>query len=126
MKSMLETAFYLLLMTMICYVGLDFVRMNQKISKANEVQQYIRDYIEVHGIHQPDDTLDAPTCMAARNKAEENDMSFNYEYTSKTARYAYYQFRLEYNLPAALFRTGKTQVLRGFARSALSESGVNP
>lgn len=126
MKSMLETAFYLLLMTMICYVGLDFVRMNQKISKANEVQQYIRDYIEVHGIHQPDDTLDAPTRIGALKKAEENDMKFTYEFTSKTTRYAYYQFRLEYSLPAALFHSNKTQVLRGIARSALSESGVNP
>lgn len=124
MRSVLEASFYLLLITVMCYLGIDFVQMNQKVSCVNEVQQYIKDYIEIYGESQSENVLDSDTLDAVREKAEENGMKFSCTYAGKTSQYVYYDFWLEYQLGTAFFKMKKTHVSKGFARTALTEGST--
>ena len=124
MKSVLEASFYLLLMTVMFYLCIDFVQMNQKVSCVNEVQQYIKDYIEVYGENQSGNMLDSDTLDAVRAKAKEHGMEFSCTYAGKTSQYMYYDFRLEYHLGTAFFKLNKTHTNKGFARAALQEGST--
>lgn len=112
MKSILETSVYLLVAAVICYIGIDFISMNMKVSKINEVMQYMQDYIEVYGeaVEKEDGSysLDENTFSVIRQKAQQNNMAVSYEYMSQTNEYVYYDLEISYVLKMSVFRFQKS------------------
>lgn len=49
MKSIIESSVYLIIMSIICIISLDFIFINKSICKGQELQQYIRDTILIYG-----------------------------------------------------------------------------
>lgn len=49
MKNIIETSCYLLIMTIICYISLEFIIMNTEIADVGKMQQYVSHYIEIYG-----------------------------------------------------------------------------
>lgn len=49
MKNILESSIYLVLMSFICIISVQFIIINTKVSKVNEVATYIENYIEANG-----------------------------------------------------------------------------
>lgn len=122
MKSILETSVYLLIAAFICYIGIDFVSINMKVSKINEISQYMRDYIEVYGKAEIDVNgsyiIDSNTISAIRDKAQENNMMIEYEYTSSTEDYIYYDLYVSYNLRLSVLGFQKNHVYNSLVRVA--------
>lgn len=116
MKSIVETSFYLLLLTIICYINIDFVMMNQQVSRVNELEQYIEDYIEVHGSVHSGNQLDEKTWTAVKQKAADYGMKLTYAHVAATQMYTYFNIQLEYTMKAGLFKMEKTHTYRGLAR----------
>lgn len=112
MKSILETSVYLLVASLICYIGIDFISTNMKVSKINEVTQYMQDYIEVYGeavvMEDGSYLLDENTFSIIRQKAHQNNMTVSYEYMSKTNEYVYYDLQITYELKMSIFRLRKS------------------
>lgn len=119
MKSILETSVYLVVAALICYIGIDFVSLNMKISKINETTQYMQDYVEIYGeaVAQEDGSLalDESTFSAIQSKAQQNNMTISYNYLSQTNEYIYYNLEISYEL---------TMQTLGFQKSHTSNSLV--
>lgn len=50
MKIIVEASAYLVILSFICLISLDFIAVNKSVSKGSEVQQYIKDVIQINGI----------------------------------------------------------------------------
>lgn len=122
MKISIESSFYLLLLAIFCAICIDFVAMNQKVTKVNEVSQYVSDYTEVHGTVAESNTLDANTLAAIRNYADANNMSIDCTYDSETNNYVYYNVKLNYNLGTAFFKLNNTHSFASLVRVAKEDT----
>ena len=47
MKIIVEASAYLVILSFICLISLDFIAVNKSVSKGSEVQQYIKDVIQI-------------------------------------------------------------------------------
>ena len=43
MKGIIETSVYLVIFALVCFFSIDFIRINQRVSDAGEISQYIAD-----------------------------------------------------------------------------------
>ena len=48
MKGIIETSVYLVIFALVCFFSIDFIRINQRVSDAGEISQYIENYIEAY------------------------------------------------------------------------------
>lgn len=55
MKNIIETSVYLYILAFICFISVQFIFMNEKVTKVNEVSTYIENYIEAKGICKTDE-----------------------------------------------------------------------
>lgn len=116
MKSVIETSVYLILMTIICVISLDFVNMNRSISKVNEVENYIEDYVAAYGMRDGDNSLDEATFNSVKNYAAKNGMNVSFVYETETTSYVYYKMALEYEIKSNVFNVNKNYVYNGLVR----------
>ena len=62
MKGIIETSIYLIIFALVCFFSIDFIRINQRVSDAGEISQYVENYIEAYCGDVPDKELsDAAT-----------------------------------------------------------------
>ncbi|MBQ4282965.1 MAG: hypothetical protein IJB96_03455 [Lachnospira sp.] len=116
MKVIIESSMYLIIMALICLFSVDFVSMNMGITQVGQLEQYVEDYIELNGVCQADNSLDAITVQAINQELEGKDVVFSYEYMTRTDDYAYYKVHIKYSLRSAVFNNGKTHTFDGIAR----------
>ena len=57
MKGIIETSVYLVIFALVCFFSIDFIRINQRVSDAGEISQYIENYIEAYCGDIPDSEL---------------------------------------------------------------------
>lgn len=126
MKSIIENSVYLVIMTLIALISIDFVSMNMGVSKVNELEQYIEEYIEIYGECEADNSMDNATFTTVSNLAQDNGTELTYEYVSKTEKYAYYKIHLSYGLRSRIFNLGKTHSYDGLVRVELGVTPVTP
>lgn len=121
MKSILETSVYLFLAAIICYVGIEFVSMNMKVSRVNEVSQYLSDYVEMYGKSQTDEqgniSLDSDTYAKLCENAQKNQIEAECVYYSETEQYIYYDMQLSYNLEIPLIGFCKKHCVNRLVRA---------
>ena len=81
MKIIVEASAYLVILSFICLISLDFIAVNKSVSKGSELQQYIKDVIQINGI--------------------------SYEYFDAAADYDYYRLNIKYPVKSRLFGLNK-------------------
>ena len=54
MKGIIETSIYLIIFALVCFFSIDFIRINQRVSDAGEISQYVENYIEAYCGDVPD------------------------------------------------------------------------
>lgn len=116
MKVIIENSAYVIVMALICLVSIDFILMNMNISRINEIEQYVEDYIEIYGEVGEDDSLTEDTLTQVKYIANKNNMEFGYEYEAQTEKYIYYIIHLKYTLSSSVFRIGKSHCYNGIVR----------
>ena len=85
MKNIIETSCYLLIMTIICYISLEFIIMNTEIADVGKMQQYVSHYIEIYGKTQKNnDELDSAVFDTICNAAKDRGMSVTCQYETQT------------------------------------------
>lgn len=123
MKSILETSLYLLIAALICYIGIDFVSANMRVSQVNEVSQYLKDYIEIYGSAEPvpdgSYLLDSATLAAVSEKAAKSNMTVTYQYTAATREHIYYDLYVEYDLQMAVLGIQRKHICSSLVRVAV-------
>ena len=107
MKGIIETSIYLIIFALVCFFSIDFIRINQRVSDAGEISQYVENYIEAYCGDVPDKELS----MQLRNEkldmlsrsVQEGGMKLTYGKVSRAGDYEYMEYTLEYSLSAAMF-----------------------
>ena len=121
MKSILETSCYLLLMTLICYISVEFVIMNTEVSDIREVQQYAAHFIEIYGKNDnvqetgnnknsivPEQfNLDTNSYKKLAEYAKREGMRFECSYEAATDEYVYYRICISGNIGVRIFNLEK-------------------
>lgn len=122
MKTILETAAYLIVMVLIVLTSLDFITMNMSVTKVNETNRYIENCIELYGESTGSKELTKETIDTVNEIADDYGMSFSYEYASSTEAYDYYKIHMGYSLKSRMFRVGRSQTYDGLVKVARSEA----
>lgn len=108
MKSVIDVSVYILVMAIVCFISLDFIILNNDISKKQETIEYIKDYIELYGKSVEENVieqgkgkkyrLNEETEAAVNALAQKNGMSIDIAYEDITERYYYYRMNIEYDI----------------------------
>ena len=124
MKGIIETSIYLIIFALVCFFSIDFIRINQRVSDAGEISQYVENYIEAYSGDVPDKELS----MQLRNEkldmlsrsVQEGGMKLTYGKVSRAGDYEYMEYTLEYSLSAAMFGYSSQRTYKGLARYFVS------
>lgn len=124
MKGVIETSIYLIIFALVCFISIDFIRINQRVSDAGEISQYVENYIEAYCGDIPDEELS----VRARDKrldelsrsVREGGMKLTYGEVSRAGDYEYIEYTLEYPLTAAMFGYSSQHTYKGLARYFVS------
>lgn len=119
MKGIFETSVYLIIMTIICLISIDFVCMNISVSKVSHTEKYIEEYIEAVATNGADNTIDAQTIANVKEYLSSKNIGFSYEYVSSTESNKYYRIALEYSLDSRMFQLGKKHTYDGMVAIAV-------
>ena len=117
MKGIIETSVYLVIFALVCFFSIDFIRINQRVSDAGEISQYIENYIEAYCGDIPDSELseearDKKLYVLARS-VQKGGMRLTYGDVSRAGDY-------EYPLSAAMFGYSSQHTYNGLARYFVS------
>jgi len=87
MKGIIETSVYLVIFALVCFFSIDFIRINQRVSDAGEISQYIENYIEAYCGDIPDSELseearDKKLYVLARSVQKGSVRSHTYNFPS--------------------------------------------
>ncbi len=88
----------LIVVTIMCYLGIDYVKMNMQVSKVNEAVQYASDYIEVHGKVENNKEIDSTTIAQVQKYMNNYNMSAQYVYDGDTENYYYFKMSTKYTI----------------------------
>ena len=124
MKGIIETSVYLVIFALVCFFSIDFIRINQRVSDAGEISQYIENYIEAYCGDIPDSELseearDKKLYVLARS-VQTGGMRLTYGDVSRAGDYEYIEYTLEYPLSAAMFGYSSQHTYKGLARYFVS------
>ncbi len=103
MKIIVEASAYLVILSFICLISLDFIAVNKSVSKGSELQQYIKDVIQINGISYEHRDIDYDT----NKKVCEIAADVSYEYYDAAADYDYYRLNIKYPVKSRLFGLNK-------------------
>lgn len=124
MKGVIETSVYLIIFALVCFFSIDFIRINQRVSDAGEISQYVENYIEAYCGDIPDRGLSEETrderLNALSKSVQEGGMKLTYGEVSRAGDYEYIEYTLEYTLSAAMFRYSSRHTYKGLARYFVS------
>ena len=80
MKIIVEASAYLVILSFICLISLDFIAVNKSVSKGSELQQYIKDVIQINGISYEHRDIDYDTNKKVCEIAAQYGADVSYEY----------------------------------------------
>ena len=131
MKGIIETSVYLVIFALVCFFSIDFIRINQRVSDAGEISQYIENY-KINGIDITEkiagievmnmlleEARDKKLYVLARS-VQKGGMRLTYGDVSRAGDYEYIEYTLEYPLSAAMFGYSSQHTYKGLARYFVS------
>ena len=107
MKIIVEASAYLVILCFICLISLDFIAVNKSVSKGSELQQYIKDVIQINGISYEHRDIDYDTNKKVCEIAAQYGVDVSYEYYDAAADYDYYRLNIKYPVKSRLFGLNK-------------------
>lgn len=110
MKSILETSMYLILMTLICVLSINYIIANRQVNSVNNTACFIKDFVEINGKWEYDEQssycLSKETLERIKEYMGEN-MQFEYTYAATTEGYIYFNACLYYEMSIPCFNISK-------------------
>ena len=106
MKSIIESSVYLIIMSIICIISLDFIFINKSICKGQELQQYIRDTILIYG-ESSTHTIDDNTCQKINTLAEQYNSTVDISYFDTVNEHDYFNITIMYPVKSGIFNIQK-------------------
>lgn len=116
MRSIIEVSACLIVVTIMCYLGIDYVKMNMQVSKVNETVQYVGDYIEIHGKVENNNTIDSTTIAQVQKYMNNYNISANYEYDCDTDDYYYFKMSMNYTIGSNFMNIKKQHLYEQIVR----------
>ena len=110
MKSIIDCSVHLIILTLICFISLDFIMVNVDINRKQETVSYMESYIELYGESENGDMgydLADGIKDAVRDIACDNGIDINISYKASTNNYHYYDLICEYSLNMQLMNINK-------------------
>ena len=82
MRSIIEVSAYVIIITIMCYLGIDYVRMNMQVMDMNEAVRYVENYIEINATMDNTYEIDQKTLSEVNAYMEKRGLipEFVYEY----------------------------------------------
>ena len=102
MKSIIESSVYLIIMSIICIISLDFIFINKSICKGQELQQYIRDTILIYGESSSTHTIDDNTCQKINTLAEQYNSTVDISYFDTVNEHDYFNITIMYPVKSGI------------------------
>ena len=130
MKTIIETSVYLIIMSLICLISLDFISLNQKITNINGIIQYTEDYIEIYGIAEKDSSgntlyVDGHPCLSesvietVSDNLNSKGINISFNHADSTENYAYVNYTITYPLNLSLINYQGQHSYSGLARYSI-------
>ena len=110
MKSIIDCSVHLIILTLICFISLDFIMVNVDINRKQEAVSYMESYIELYGESEKGDMgydLADGIRDAVRDIACDNGIDINISYKESSTSYHYYDMICEYSLNMQLMNINK-------------------
>lgn len=124
MKSIIDCSVHLIILTLICFISLDFILVNIDINRKQEAVCYMESYIELYGESETSDMgydLADGVKDAVRDIACDNGIDINISYKGSSTRYHYYDMICEYSLNMQLMNINKLVRRHSIVRTERNE-----
>ena len=124
MKSIIDCSVHLIILTLICFISLDFIMVNVDINRKQETVSYMESYIELYGESEKGDMgfdLADGIKDAVRDIACDNGIDINISYKESSTRYHYYDMICEYSLNMQLMNINKIVRRHSIVRTERNE-----
>ena len=124
MKSIIDCSVHLIILTLICFISLDFILANIDINRKQEAVCYMESYIELYGESETGDMgydLADGVKDSVRDIACDNGIDISISYKESTARYHYYDLICEYSLNMELMNINKIVKSHSIVRTERNE-----
>ena len=124
MKSIIDCSVHLVILSLICFISLDFILVNIDINRKQEAVRYMESYIELYGESETGDMgydLADGVKDAVRDIACDNGIDINISYKESSTRYHYYDMICEYSLNMQLMNINKLVRRHSIVRTERNE-----
>ena len=107
MKSIIESSIYLIIMSIICILSLDFIFINKSICKGQELQQYVRDTILIYAESTDSHNIDNNTAQQITSLSRQYNSTINIQYFDTVYNRDYYNITILYPVRSGIFHLEK-------------------
>lgn len=122
MRSIIEVSAYVIIITIMCYLGIDYVRMNMQVMDMNEVVRYVENYIEVNATMDNTYEIDKKTLSEVNAYMEKRGLIPEFVYEGDTDDYSYFKMITDYNMGSLFFNVKNKHTYKGIVRIPKMES----
>ena len=122
MRSIIEVSAYVIIITIMCYLGIDYVRMNMQVMVMNEAVRYVENYIEVNATMDNTYEIDKKTLSEVNAYMEKRGLIPEFVYEGDTDDYSYFKMITDYNMGSLFFNVKNKHTYKGIVRIPKMES----
>jgi hypothetical protein len=122
MRSIIEVSAYVIIITIMCYLGIDYVRMNMQVMDMNEAVRYVENYIEVNATMDNTYEIDKKTLSEVNAYMEKRGLIPEFVYEGDTDDYSYFKMITDYNMGSLFFNVKNKHTYKGIVRIPKMES----
>ena len=122
MRSIIEVSAYVIIITIICYLGIDYVRMNMQVMDMNEAVRYVENYIEDNATMDNTYEIDKKTLSEVNAYMEKRGLIPEFVYEGDTDDYSYFKMITDYNMGSLFFNVKNKHTYKGIVRIPKMES----
>lgn len=122
MRSIIDVSAYVIIITIMCYLGIDYVRMNMQVMDMNEVVRYVENYIEVNATMDNTYEIDKKTLSEVNAYMEKRGLIPEFVYEGDTDDYSYFKMITDYNMGSLFFNVKNKHTYKGIVRIPKMES----
>lgn len=116
MRSIIEVSAYVIIITIMCYLGIDYVRMNMQVMDMNEAIRYAENYIEVNAAVEDTYEIDKKTLSEVNAYMEKRGLISEFVYECDTDDYSYFNMITNYNMGSLFFNIKNKHTYKGIVR----------
>lgn len=122
MRSIIEVSAYVIIITIMCYLGIDYVRMNMQVMDMNEAVRYVENYIEINATMDNTYEIDQKTLSEVNAYMEKRGLIPEFVYEGDTDDYSYFKMITDYNMGSLFFNVKNKHIYKGIVRIPKMES----